>query len=484
MTKFTPSHYQSTIFDFIADGNGDAVVDAVPGSGKTTTCIEGSKRLRSNRALFLAFNRHIAQELNQRLAGMKAQTIHSLGMSALRPLGNPQVEPYKYSNLIQRYLKDKRLNDTDFELAKERIQSLLSLTQLTLTDPRDEAALANLANHFDLDTNDWELTSQAVAPILKDGIALASEVIDFNDMVWLPHTLKLQPRKVDWLFVDEAQDLNKAQLELVLKCRASGGRILFVGDKRQALYAFAGADSRSIQNVINRTKAKILPLSICYRCPIKHVELAAQIYPGIEPAPRAIAGTIEEMAEDDLPSMVQEGDLILCRENAPLIHICLKLIRCGIPAKVRGRDISKSLKSVLKQVQQYEGYTFKLLLNYLDKYRDEQVALKQQHDNSEMAIAVIEDKVATIKAIYHFCKPTCIANLLQTIANLFSDDRASVWLSTVHKAKGLEAERVFVLYPDKIPHPHAKKDWEMEQEMNGKYVALTRSKRDLFLVYE
>ncbi len=101
-----------------------------------------------------------------------------------------------------------------------------------------------------------------------------------------------------------------------------------------------------------------------------------------------------------------------------------------------------------------------------------------------MAIAVIEDKVATIRAIYHFCKPTCIADLLDTIANLFSDDRASVWLSTVHKAKGLEAERVFVLYPDKMPHPKAKKPWEMEQEMNGKYVALTRSKRDLFLVYE
>jgi superfamily I DNA/RNA helicase len=106
MTTFVPSHYQSDIFDFIANGDGDAVVDAVPGSGKTSTCVEGAKYLRSNRALFLAFNRHIAHELNQRLVGMKTQTIHSLGMSALRPLGNPQVEQFKYSNLIQRYLRD------------------------------------------------------------------------------------------------------------------------------------------------------------------------------------------------------------------------------------------------------------------------------------------------------------------------------------------------------------------------------------------
>jgi superfamily I DNA/RNA helicase len=225
-------------------------------------------------------------------------------------------------------------------------------------------------------------------------------------------------------------------------------------------------------------------LSICYRCPVKHVELAAQIYPGIEASPGAIAGTVEEMAEDDLPNQVREGDLILCRENAPLIHVCLKLIRSGISAKVRGRDISKSLRSVLKQVQQYKGYTFSRFLDYLDTYRDEQVVLKQQHDNSEMAIAVIEDKVATIKAIYQFCQPACIADLLQTIADLFNDERASVWLSTVHRAKGLEAERVFILYPDKMPHPNAKKNWEMEQEMNGKYVAMTRSKRDLFLVYE
>lgn len=484
MNRFTPSRYQSNIFDFIANGRGDAVVDAVPGSGKTTTCIEGSKHLRSSRALFLAFNRHIAQELDRRLGTMPAKTIHALGMSALRPLGKLRVDQYKYSHLIQNYLKDKGINSSDYESVRERIQSLLGLTQLTLTDAKDEAALLSLAHHFDLDTADWQFTARAIAPILKEGIALASTAIDFNDMVWLPHVLKLQPRKVDWLFVDEAQDLNRAQLELVLKCRSNGGRMLFVGDKRQALYGFAGADSRSIQTIIDRTTAQILPLSICYRCPIKHVELAAEIYPGIESAPGAGAGTVEELHEDDLPTLVREGDLILCRENAPLVEVCLKLIRSGIPARVRGRDVSKSLKSVLKQLQNYPGYSFSHFLDYLDQYRHEQVSLKQQQNDSELAVAAIEDKVATLRAIYQFCRPTSSAEMNQAIADLFSQERASVWLSTVHRAKGLEAERVFLLHPDKMPHPNAKKPWEVEQEMNAKYVALTRSKQDLFLVYE
>lgn len=55
-------------------------------------------------------------------------------------------------------------------------------------------------------------------------------------------------------------------------------------------------------------------------------------------------------------------------------------------------------------------------------------------------------------------------------------------LSTIHKAKGLEAERVFILKPDLMPHPKAKRGWEIDQENNLRYVAITRSKRELYLV--
>ncbi|HEY9762382.1 MAG TPA: ATP-dependent helicase [Trichocoleus sp.] len=481
---FQPSQYQTDIFDFITSGQGDAVVDAVPGSGKTTTCVQASKRLTSRNALFCAFNRHIATELKQRLQGMRAKTIHSLGFSALHPLGKPEVDDRKYNKLIRQYLFDLNITQKEtLQAATARIRELLRLTQLTLNEAEDEQALKALATHYNLDMKDWDFTWRAIAPILTIGIEMAYQVIDYNDMIWLPHVLGCNPSKAQWVFVDEAQDLNQAQLELVLKARAAGGRMLFVGDARQAIYGFTGADTRSIANITDRTQATVLPLSICYRCPTSHIELANQVYPGIEPRPDAPKGTVKEVKEDDIVALAQEGDLILCRTNAPLVPLCFELIRAGIPAKIRGTDIGKNLITILNQVEQYTGFSFAKLPQYLSLYLDEQKRLLGNQDNVDMAIANVEDRVKTILAIAQFTRSSSIDALKRAIADLFSDERAQVWLSSIHKAKGLEADRVILLYPNLLPHPSAKKPWEKEQEMNLKYVALTRAKESLFLAY-
>ncbi|MGF1566865.1 MAG: UvrD-helicase domain-containing protein [Nodosilinea sp.] len=479
---FQPSQYQSDIFDFVASGAGDAVVDAVPGSGKTTTCVEASKRLRSRDALFCAFNRHIATELKTRLQGMRAQTIHSLGLSALSRLGRPEVDDKKYSRLIRQYIIDQNLTEPEaLRNASDRIRGLLRLTQLTLTNPEDEQALKALADRFDLDRKDWEFTWKGIAPILRDGIDLAHQVIDYNDMVWLPHALGLEPRKADWVFVDEAQDLNQAQLELVLKARARGGRMLFVGDKRQAIYGFTGADTQSIANIIDRTQAQVLPLSICYRCPTSHIELANAVYPGIEARPGAPRGTVSEIDDTDIVKHVSDGDLILCRTNAPLVKVCFELIRAGIPARIRGTDIGKNLVAILHQIEEAQGFHFSRLSSYLHKYLDEQRQIRQGQDKDEveMVMANFQDRVDTILAIQQASCPQNMAELVRAINDLFSDQRAKVWLSSIHKAKGLEARRVIVLHPHLLPHPKAKKPWEQEQEMNLKYVALTRAQESL-----
>ena len=57
-------------------------------------------------------------------------------------------------------------------------------------------------------------------------------------MIWLPIVEDLHPRQTEWVMVDESQDLNRCGLELVLRACAQGGRLLFVGDRRQAIYGF------------------------------------------------------------------------------------------------------------------------------------------------------------------------------------------------------------------------------------------------------
>ena len=71
-----------------------------------------------------------------------------------------------------------------------------------------------------------------------------------------------------------------------------------------------------------------------------------------------------------------------------------------------------------------------------------------------------------------------------TIERLFADKYAAIWLSTIHKAKGLESDNVFILKPSIMPHPKARKSWEIVQENNMKYVAFTRAKNRLFFCWE
>ena len=246
LTMFVPSRYQTDIFKFLEQRQGDLLVDAVPGSGKTTTCVEAANRINESSSIFLAFNKHIAQELGSRLTNMKTKTIHALGLGSLG-FRDAKIEAYKYHGLVREFLKDKALSSEESALTQTRIISLLSLTQLTLTDSTNPKALQTVANHYGLDQTDWQFVSAAVAPILEKGKQIAPQVIDFNDMVWLPYVLERYPDPNRWVFVDEAQDLNPAQLDLVMKARRQGGRIIFVGDKRQAIYGFTGADTQSIQ---------------------------------------------------------------------------------------------------------------------------------------------------------------------------------------------------------------------------------------------
>jgi superfamily I DNA/RNA helicase len=313
----------------------------------------------------------------------------------------------------------------------------------------------------------------------------ASGVIDYTDMIWLPIVEYLQPRETDWVMVDESQDLNHCSLELVLRACARGGRLLFVGDRRQAIYSFAGADPQSMDCIEERTGARRLPLSICYCCPRTHVALAGQVYPGIEPAAGAPDGLIaEHVREDDAVDMLRPGDLVLCRTTAPLVPLCYRLIRCRKPARLRGHDIGVRLLSVLKRVEKQPGFTMADFLAHLRHCEAEAVAELARQEADEMAVQSLTDKFGTVRCIYEAERPRSMQELRDAITAIFPKDvdQPVIWLSTVHRAKGLEAGRVFLLRPELLPHPKAKTPVQVEQERNLMYVALTRAKQALYVI--
>ena len=483
---FQPSTYQKQIFDWLTDGEGSCVVCAVPGSGKTTTLIKGSHYIpKSRKSRFLAFNKHIATELEAKLPKhIKASTIHSLGLSSIarRFRGVPEVNPRKYANIVSGYLADRKVHNR-FE--RNRLIELVKFTQLTLTNPDDDKALKQLCYHYGIPTiGDWQFLQQAVRHILEHGIKLAGESISYEDMVWLPYELSLPVYTYDFLCVDEAQDLNKAQLELVMKAHSAGARGIFVGDPHQAIMGFCAADTRSISNIIERTNATKLPLSICYRCPTSHIELANQIYPVIQASPGAASGKISYVSISEIPQLARVGDLMICRCFYPLVPVYFDLLAAGIPVKIRNKDLSNRLINLIEQIvgEKSKSYTASEFTNVLTQWYEETKAEMRKTDVEIMVIVALHDRIRTLDAIYKGSKCNNTEELKQIILSMCKEEKNVVKLTTIHGAKGLEAERVFHLRPDLIPHSRAEKDWEREQEKNLEFVALTRAKKELFFV--
>lgn len=248
----------------------------------------------------------------------------------------------------------------------------------------------------------------------------------------------------------------------------------------QAIYGFAGADSASFQTIIDTCDAAILPLSVCYRCPTSVLEIAREWCPQIEAREGAPTGAVRDLATADFISEAREGDLVLCRRNAPLLGLCFDLIAEGIPAVVRGRDIAAGLSKIVDKVA--KGHAWSKFDHELGAWESKQVASAfrrtKDRDRAAQKADQIADQAEAIRVIAARSQaPTAVA-LKQAIDDLFSDERGSVILSSIHKAKGLEAERVAIVEAERLPYP-ARQEWQQEQEANLAYVAYTRAMSEL-----
>lgn len=507
------SHYQTAIFDWVVNGRGDAVVQAVAGAGKTFTLVEAAKLLKSDRAIFLAFNKHIATQLQTRLgSAMVAKTIHSVGLATLRgAIKKPIVDDSKYGDIGKIYaqeIADDLKRNYTIELrrwarskkdSKEpeeplsagqvlgQLKSLAHYTRVTLTNEKDFNAVEEMVEHFGCLDNSLDLKQlhYPLMSMLKEGQQIAERegIIDYDDMLWLPYKWNLNPSKCDWIAVDEAQDVSPAQLDLILKMRGRGGRMLWVGDSRQAIFGFAGAMNDSIDRIIKATNATVLPLSICYRCPESHIKLASEIVPSIEAAPNAREGIVEYISINKVHEIIGEGDLVISRCTAPVVKLCIELIAKKIPARVRGRDIGKALTAIVKEVAKLPEFDFEKFGYALEAYQYDKITKLQQKKNSESQIESLRDRISGIWVCYQAFNSHNVNDFCTEIEDLFSDSRSSVVLSTVHRAKGLEERRVFILRPDRLPLRWQNQlEWQLEQEYNLKYVSLTRSLEALYFI--
>lgn len=383
---FVPSPFQLAIFENISSGTGNTAVKAVAGSGKTTTLEHGLAHVSAGLSvIFMAFNTKITEELAKRAPkGVEVRSLHSYGVQAVNRVGRLPLNKFRVDDLACKVSVDVAKNP---ELRGD-LCACVSMAKAKLA--KDAASIDAIIDEFAYPTaqngsrdsfiaNVLQLLKQCADPG-KDGC------IDYDDMIWLPVVRDLPQRQYDRVFIDEIQDLNSTQIELTLRAVKPGGRIVAVGDPKQGIYRFRGADDRAFENVVAKLDAKVLPLSVL----VKKAKA-----PNVE----ALRNSVEEWGKKE----------------------CARLA-------AKKRDIQP-----------------------------------------------VEDKVACILAISEGA--ASVQDVLDRIAALFADTStgARIVLSSTHKAKGLERDRVWLLEDTYRRRPGVEED-------NLWYVACTRARKSLMLV--
>lgn len=495
---FTPSEYQAKFFDFIQHGVGNAVIRATAGSGKTTSAVAAMKLIpKKQKCLFIAFNKSIADELSERLKNnenVQARTAHSLGFLMLkRNIGNDiEVDEYKYRTFLKKNINGlTNLNDANLTLkqANEYIESvsmLIDYSRFNLAQSVKEINEVALKYDIPINFDECEVTLKCLEWGKEH-----TETIDYTDMVWLPVELSLKPLglQYDWIFVDECQDMSLMSIQLFLKCFKRGSRFVAIGDDSQMINLFAGSSEEAFKFMCEYPNTQLFELPISYRCAKKVVELANAFVPMMKAREDAPEGIILNNCRT---SVFKDGDMVLSRSKSPLLKLYVKLLRKGVNCYIKGQDIGLNLIKLLETTDinelncdlKKDGVFVRLYDNLFNERN--KLMNKRGLDYKDATLSsVIMEKYDTINALSVLAeKFKTKTELIENIKKIFQENSKGVCLSTVHKAKGLEADNVYILCHSSMPSKLAHHEWEKIQERNLIYVAYTRAKKTLGFISE
>ena len=494
------------------------MIDAGPGCGKTSTMIAGLNILKGKKpdwydqatdeqkaiwkAMdgayysigFQAFNKSIAEEIQALVPDdVKASTFHSHGYRVLRENGyNIRASANNSFFQIRNYLgykKDDKLSDQHRELANlcSKIVSAIKNNLLSVT----KANVMKIAetNGLEIDGNIDQIIT-IVKHCINESMNISKTArmnwIDFDDMIWLPIVMEMDFSncQFDLLICDESQDLNPVQHKMVMEV---GKRIICVGDPRQAIYAFRRADKNSMktmERILGQTSKGVqtLPLQTSFRLPSSAVKNVSSFAPDLRAKKDAIEGEIKDMYIDEIEP--KATDLVISRVNANIFSMAFRLLRKKVKVRIQGRDFGTTLKNIIKNNSNKDDTRAQIMskLQNYDQKEQDQISKKQF---PEKLLENHGEKMTCIYVLIENCETQ--SQMIETLEDLFDNNlrrNQIVLLSTVHRAKGLEANTVYILDPSLIPHPMAKTKEAIQQEYNIKFVAETRHKQTLINVHD
>lgn len=472
------------------------LINAGAGSGKTFTLLQVVQACRASgkypRIAMFYFGADNAAEGREKLArmgvsGVECATTHSVGAKALKAR-YPRIWKPNGSGAWSKEGKiiSALLPVPDTATLKEKkaiwdyqaeVRKILALIKAHCMSATTENISALCAEH---DVN----YSEYFAGIVAQALQISNEdtaTMSFDDMIYLPAHLGLAVPQYDLVLCDERQDFNACQDYIAVASLAPGGKMVCVGDPYQAIYGFRGAMLNSMEKALETMQSMggcdVLTLSYTRRCSQAVVAYANRYMPNLKAfGSNPVGQAIEGYSWAAMLENIKAGDAVLCRVNAPLLPLAISLLKSGKKVTILGKEFADSIVKLVNELAQ-DSANHEDFINKTNEY----YAKKQEEEKGKAwALSQLDDKIDCIYAMLALVED--YTNIAERINELFGDGVGGITLSTIHKAKGLEWETVYLIYPEKMPHSRATKDWELAQENNMAGVGCTRAKLNLYVV--
>src|SRR6266700_6394034 len=474
--KFDPPNTpeQSEILDLALTSRRNLLVNALAGTAKTTTIERVGRVLNKTPVLYLVFNKRNQDEATKRMENhVECKTFNALGHRAwTNQIGRRLTIDTKKSYTILKGLIDG-LGHAEKREAYESFSEILAAARLAKITGYIPAGrfegVRPLVRDDPFDEEPSWLQTHLLDALLTNSIKVAySGTIDFDDQIYMPTLFGGSWPQFPLVMVDEAQDLspiNHAMLKQLIT-----QRIIAVGDPYQSIYAFRGAVQKGMDTLRTDYNMEEKTLSVSFRCPQAIVQRARQRVPNFTFPEWAIEGEVNELSSWSYDH-ISDGAAIICRNNAPLFSLALRLIRAGRGVKLVGSDIGPNLLRSLKKLGP-ETLTQTQVFDAINRAEGEALAKARSPASTAdrfECLRVFAEQGPTLSAAIGYAQ------------HLFAAG-GTIQLLSGHKAKGLEWDTTYHLDPRRIPSLYATTDEEVNQELNIRYVIETRTKRVLNVV--
>jgi hypothetical protein len=499
-------------------GRQSLMVNAGAGCGKSSTLALAASRVRVP-ALSLTFARTNTEDLRRSLPGnWTVRSFNGLGHAAWARSGacgatQVRLDERKLGKLVSEVSREWKAQLVGDQWAQVKDLAGKAMMEGLVPQGQEwngEAGLREdtpadwqeMAEDQGVPAGDITLVSELAREVLCRSIGLARQgILSYDDQIYCSVLLGGQFPQFPFLAVDEDQDLSPLQIAMVGKALRAGGRLMCVGDRAQACYAWRGA-SGNAEQLLRWLKPLDewldLPLMTSFRVPGRVADRQQDHVPGFQ----AHAGNPRGLVEDwrgeykgqithwdwsivrDALSELKNGAqvAVLCRNNAPLVAMAFRLLRQGLGCQMLGRDIGAQAAGMMKRLCPRDEMPAQACREAIKAHMQSEASALLANGHEDR-IEALEDRCGVLLAVLDSTEATTAGAMRVLLAKLF-DSKGQVTLSSIHRAKGREWDLVIRLDPwrgQRRAQGETRSPVELGQELNLAYVAETRTRHTLVL---